>query len=71
MPIDEERFKRLKPGFDYIEKWDKLFERPDKRVVLAVTIPAELKKKLKAKTKGKNLSRYVEKLLEKEISKGE
>lgn len=68
MPIDEERFKRLKPGFDYIEKWDRLFERPDKRIVLAVTIPAELKKKLKAKSKG-NLSRYVEKLLEKEVSK--
>ena len=68
MPIDEERFKRLKPGFEYIEKWDRLFERPDKRVVLAVTIPAELKKKLKAKDKEKNLSRYIEKILEKEVS---
>ena len=61
MRIDEKLFKRLKPWFDYMQEYDELRARPDKRVVLSVTIPLRLKKRLGKK---ENVSRFVERALE-------
>ncbi len=57
MPIDRKAFKKLEWGFRYLEEYDKLGGRPDKRVVLSVTIPLRLKKELEKKG---NVSRFVE-----------
>ncbi len=65
MPIDEKRFERLKPWFEYMEEWDRLHAKPDKRVAISITIPLRLKKRLE---KEKNMSRFVEKAIEKALS---
>ncbi len=66
MPIDEKLFRQLKPGFDYLEEYDKYGAKPNKRVVLSVTIPFKLRKRL---GKVKNVSRFVEKAIEDELRK--
>jgi hypothetical protein len=66
MLIDEKLMKQLKPGFEYLEEYDKYGQKPNKRVVLSVTIPLKLKKRLE---KTKNISRFVEKAIEDEMKK--
>ena len=38
MPIDKKLIKRLKPGFDYLEEYDRYGKKPNKRVPVCVTI---------------------------------
>ena len=62
--IDEKIFKELKEGFDYLEEYDRLGEKPDKRVPLTISIPLRLKKKLENK---ENVSRFVEEAIVKAV----
>ncbi len=64
MPIDKKIFNKLQRGFEYLEEYDRLGGRPDKRVVLSVTIPLKLKRKLE---KEKNISRFVEKAIKRAL----
>ena len=66
MPIDEKLFKKLKPGFDYLEEYDRLGGRPEKRVPICITISLRLKRELEAKGRP-NISRFVERTLEQAI----
>jgi len=68
MPIDEKLFKSLKEGFEYLEEYDKLGGRPDKRVPLCISVTLHLKKELEAQGKG-HISRFVERTLEQNLHK--
>lgn len=66
MPIDKKLIKRLKPGFDYLEEYDRYGKKPNKRVPVCVTIPLRLKRKIE---KMKNISSFVERAIEHEINR--
>ena len=65
MQIDEKVFNSLKKGFEYLEQYDRYGAKPDKRIVLSVTIPLWLKRKIENK---KNISAFVEKAIIDELS---
>lgn len=66
MPIDRKLMKELKPGFDYLEQYDRLGGRPEKRVPISITVSLHLKRELEAKGKP-NVSRFIENTLERAI----
>ena len=67
MPINRKLFEQLKPSFAYLEEYDRLRGRPDRRVPVCITLPLGLKQRLQASGKG-NVSRFVEKALEEHLS---
>lgn len=69
MPINRKLFERLKPSFAYLEEYDRLHGRPDKRVPLCITVPLGLKQRLQESGRG-NISRFVERALEEHLSEG-